>query len=76
MTETSDTTLFQNRILWWVIASICGPVMLALTGTLLNLGISNAQRISALESQVHSVQERLDRMDRKLDRILEAKERP
>lgn len=63
----------QNRVLWWIVGSILAPLTLALSGTMLNLGITSAQRISALEAQFDAIQHRLDGIDRKLDRALEAK---
>jgi hypothetical protein len=61
----------QNRLLWWAIASIFGPMMLALTGTMLNLTISNAQRLSTLEAQYQDLNRALSDINRKLDRVLD-----
>jgi hypothetical protein len=73
MNEPNGNGGAQTRVLWWIIGSIFAPLTLALTGTVLNLGISSAQRISTLEAQFHEVHDRLDNIDRKLDRLLEAR---
>jgi hypothetical protein len=69
---SSDIGNTQNRFLWWVVGSIFAPLTLALAGTVLNLGITSAQRISTLEAQFHDLYQRLENIDRKLDRILDA----
>jgi hypothetical protein len=73
MNETNGNTSTQTRLLWWLIGSIFAPLTLALTGTVLNLGIASAQRISTLEAEFHEVHQRLDNIDRKLDRVLDAR---
>jgi hypothetical protein len=73
MSETNGNNATQNRFLWWVIGSIFAPLTLALAGTVLNLGITSAQRISTLEAQFHEVHQRLENIDRKLDRILDTR---
>ncbi len=61
----------QNRLLWWAIASIFGPLVLALTGTVLNLTITNTQRISAIEAEYQDISRRIDEVNRKLDKLLD-----
>ncbi len=61
----------QARILWWIVGSVFAPLTLALTGTVLNLGIVSAQRISALEAEFLETHRRLESIDHKLDRLLE-----
>jgi hypothetical protein len=74
MSETvNSNNTAQSRLLWWLIGSIFAPLTLAMTGTVLNLGITSAQRISTLEAQFHEVHQRLETIDRKLDRILEGR---
>jgi hypothetical protein len=73
MSETNGNGVTQSRVLWWLIGSIFAPLTLALSGTVLNLGITSAQRISTLEAQFHEVHDRLENIDRKLDRLLETR---
>jgi hypothetical protein len=73
MSEINGNGGTQSRFLWWVVGSIFAPLTLALTGTVLNLGITSAQRISTLEAQFHELHQRLELIDRKLDRILDAR---
>lgn len=80
MKEHQDTSAAgngngTNRVLWWMIGSVCAPLVLALTGTMLNLGITSAQRISALESRFDDIRRNLEALDRKLDRVIDATKR-
>ncbi len=72
MSDINGNSGVQNRFLWWAVGSIFAPLTLALAGTVLNLGITSAQRIGALEAQFHELHQRLENIDRKLDRILDA----
>jgi hypothetical protein len=70
MSDINGASGTQARFLWWIVGSIFAPLTLALAGTVLNLGITSAQRISMLEAQFHELHQRLENIDRKLDRIL------
>jgi hypothetical protein len=70
-TNSNNGNGTANRLLWWVIGSVCAPLLLALTGTVLNLGITSAQRISTLEAQMGELHRSLDQLGQKIDRLLE-----
>jgi hypothetical protein len=60
-----------NRLLWWLVAGILGPIVLAVfshaTGTI----YSSSQRITTLEVEQGEAGRRLERIERKLDQLLE-----
>ena len=60
-----------SRMLWWLLGGVSGPIILALTGTVLNLGINSAQRISTLEAQFNEVSHRLQAIENKLDKLIQ-----
>ena len=62
-----------NRVMWWILGAILAPFILATVGHLLQLTITNTERISALEASMQSVGRRLDSIDAKLDRLIERK---
>jgi hypothetical protein len=69
--STISTTNGQSKLLGWVLGAIFAPIALAFTGTITNLAITSAGRISALEATLFDIRRDLDAMDRKLDRLLE-----
>lgn len=61
----------MQRVLWWILGGLCTPILLALCGTMLNLGITSAQRISTLEGEFHELHRQNQEISAKLDRLLE-----
>ena len=60
-----------HRLLWWITGSILGPIVLAVfTHSAATIGAS-AQRVTRLEAEQEEVQRRLERIEQKLDRLLE-----
>jgi hypothetical protein len=56
---------------WWLVGAILVPITLASFGNLLHTTYSSAQRVSALESGQEAVLRQLQRIEQKLDRLLE-----
>jgi hypothetical protein len=50
-----------NRVMWWILGAILAPFILATVGHLLQMTITNTERISALEAGMNNVTRRLDR---------------
>jgi hypothetical protein len=61
----------HTRPRWWVIGAILVPITLASFGNLLHTTYSSAQRVSALEAGQAAVLRQLQRIEQKLDRLLE-----
>jgi hypothetical protein len=69
--STNNSNGQGNRLLWWITGSILGPIVLAVfTHSAATLG-SSAQRVSRLEAAQDEFQRRLERIEQKLDRLLE-----
>jgi hypothetical protein len=60
-----------TRFLWWFLGALVAPFLLAFVGHLLTMTFTNAERVSALEAKLESVQHQLGSMETKLDRLLE-----
>jgi hypothetical protein len=60
-----------NRVMWWILGAILAPFILATVGHLLQLTITNTERVSALEAGMNNVTRRLDSIDAKLDRLID-----
>jgi hypothetical protein len=60
-----------TRPWWWLVGAVLVPVALACFGNLLHTTYSSAERVSALESAGEAVRRQLQRIESKLDRILE-----
>ncbi len=60
----------QHRILWWIIAAVLGPIVLAVFGHVLNTTYTSSQKVSALEVGLHELHRDIDRIDKKLDQLL------
>jgi len=60
----------QHRILWWIVAAVLGPIVLAVFGHALNTTYTSSQKVSALEAGLHELHRDIDRLDKKLDQLL------
>jgi hypothetical protein len=61
----------QHKILWWIIGAVLGPIVLAVFGHMLDTTYTDSQKISALEAVLHEVHLHIDRVERKLDQLLD-----
>ncbi len=59
-----------NKVLWWVIASIAGPVLLGVLSTLMTLTISATSRTAVLEAEFQDLARRLGQIEGKLDTLI------
>jgi hypothetical protein len=71
MSNGSNGNGVQQRLLWWIVTAILGPLILGGAVTTLNQTINNAQRISTIEAHYQDIQRQLDNLDAKLDRIID-----
>jgi hypothetical protein len=62
------------KLLWWITGAILGPVVLAAFNHLMVTTYATSQKASALESEFRAVNQRLDRIERKLDHLVERKQ--
>jgi hypothetical protein len=63
----------QQRVLWWIIGALLGPIVLAVFGNLVNTTLATSERTGALQAQYHEIDQRMARIERKLDQLLERK---
>jgi hypothetical protein len=63
-----------NRLLWWLVAGILGPIVLAVFSHATTTIYSSAQRITRVEAEQEDAGRRLERIERKLDQLLERRE--
>lgn len=61
----------QGRPWWWLVGAVLVPISLAFFGNLLHTTYSGAERVSALEARQDAVQRQLQRIEQKLDHLLE-----
>jgi hypothetical protein len=61
----------QHKLLWWITGAVLGPVFLMVFGLVVNTTFGNSQRLSGLEAEGAETHRRLDRIERKLDQLLE-----
>jgi hypothetical protein len=59
-----------SKVLWWIVGTVTTLVMGVGAGTFSTLR-ANSERIAVLESQVADTRQHLQRIERKLDRLLE-----
>ena len=57
----------QGKVLWWLIGGILTPLLL----TLFNTIQTSVQRVTAIEANVHELQQRFQRLENKLDLLLD-----
>jgi len=63
-------SLNGTKFVWWIIGTVTTIVMWVGAGTFATLR-NNTERIAVLESQVSDTRHHLQRIERKLDRLLE-----
>jgi hypothetical protein len=63
----------QQRVLWWIIGAVLGPIVLAVFGNLVNTALVTTERTGALQAQYRDIDQRMSRIERKLDQLLEKK---
>jgi hypothetical protein len=61
----------QHKLLWWLIGAVLGPLLLAAFGNLLSTTYTTSERASGLEAESRALHQRLERIERKLDQLLE-----
>jgi hypothetical protein len=61
----------NGRPWWWLVGAVLVPVTLASFGNLLGTTYSSAQRLSRLEAAHEATERQLQRIEEKLDRLLE-----
>jgi len=63
----------QPKLLWWISGAILGPIVLAAFNHVMVTTYATSEKASALEAEFRAFHQRLDRLDRKLDLLLERK---
>ena len=61
----------QHRALWWISGAILGPIVLAVFGSLMNTTLATSERTGALQAQYREIDQRMQRIERKLDLLIE-----
>ena len=61
----------QHRIAAWVAGAFLVPIVLSVFSMLLSSVVSTGQRVSGLEAEFREIKNNLERIDRKLDWLLE-----
>ncbi len=56
-----------NKVLWWILGGILGPMILAMVNTV----FSSTQRLAALEAEFKDIEQRFERIERKIDHLIE-----
>jgi hypothetical protein len=56
-----------GKLLWWLIGGILTPLIITTFNTL----TADSKRVTALEAVVQEINHRLERMDNKLEKLLE-----
>ena len=60
----------SQRVLWWIIGAILGPIVLVSFTSILGTTYTSAAKVSALEAHLLQLQRDIERMHEKLDRLL------
>jgi len=60
----------QPKILWWISGAILGPIVLAAFNHVMVTTYATSEKASALEAEFRAFDQRMDRIDRKLDHLL------
>jgi hypothetical protein len=60
----------SNRVLWWLIGGILTPLII----TAFNTITGDSKRVAALETVFQEMSRRLERMEGKIERLLERKQ--
>jgi hypothetical protein len=68
--NNANPPLNGGKLVWWLIGTVTTVVLGVGAGTFSTLR-SNSERIAVLESQVADTRQHLQRIERKLDRLLE-----
>lgn len=63
----------QQKVLWWIIGAVLGPIVLAVFGNLMNTTLATSERTGALQAQYREMGQRMERIERKLDLLLDKK---
>jgi hypothetical protein len=69
-TPTPSTNTNGNKLTYWIIG-LLAPPLIGMTGAKVAELQANSARITVLESQVHNSEHRLQRIEEKLDRLME-----
>jgi len=70
----NNGTAQAPKLLWWITGAILGPIVLAALNHLMATTYATSQKAAALESEFRALHQRLDRMERKLDHLVERKQ--
>jgi hypothetical protein len=60
----------NGKLLWWLIGGIITPLIITAFNTL----VGDSKRVAALESVFQDVERRLERMETKLEKLLERRQ--
>jgi hypothetical protein len=63
----------QPKLLWWISGAILGPIVLATFNHVMTTTYATSEKASALEVEFRTLHQRLDRLDRKIDLLVERK---
>lgn len=61
----------HSKLPWWIIGAFLGPLVMMVFGLTVNTAYQHGQRVSVLEAEAGQTVRRLDRIERKLDLLLE-----
>jgi hypothetical protein len=64
----------QPKLIWWISGAILGPIVLAAFNHLMVTTYATSQKASALESEFRALHQRLERIEKKLDHLVERKQ--
>jgi len=61
----------HGRAAAWAAGALLVPIVLSVFSMLLSSVIANGQRVASLEAEFREIKANLERIDRKLDRLME-----
>lgn len=64
----------QPKTVWWITGAILGPIVLASFNHLMLTTYANSQKTSALEKSFQALEQRLERIETKLDHLVERRQ--
>lgn len=61
----------QSKVLWWISGAILGPIVLAALNHLMVTAYRTSERAGVLETEFRTFHQRLERLEGKIDVLLE-----
>jgi hypothetical protein len=67
-TSTNSTAAAPNgKVLWWIVGGILTPLLFSLFSTF----VGNVKDVTRLEAVIESIDRRLERLENKIEKLLE-----